>query len=317
MPAVTVIARPVEPRDFTDRFSALGTALANESIEVTARITSVVSRIAFRESQRVEAGQLLVELDAREIRADVAVAEAALAQSRSQYERSRKLADERILSASQLEELEARMKMDAAELQAARARLDNYFIRAPFAGMVGLRRVSPGDLVNPGTVMTTLDDTSSIRLEFTVPESFLANLRPGLDVQGQSTVYPGRVFAGTIASVDSRVDAVTRTVTVIARLSNQDNLLKPGMFLTVALERARRQVLMIPEEALSPRQGRQYVFVVAEGRAVEREVEIGARAPGLVEVRSGLAAGDVVVMEGIQRLRDGSPVQLIDQAGTA
>jgi membrane fusion protein (multidrug efflux system) len=309
--AVSVIAATVAPRDFTDRFTALGTARAMESIEVTSRIASVVSRINFSEGQEVAAGALLVELDNKEIRADQAVAEAALAQSRSQFERSRQLADTRIISQSQLEELEAKMKMDEASLQAARARLDNSFIRAPFAGTVGLRRVSLGDLVGPETVITTLDDTRDIRLEFSVPESFLSELQLSMTITAESAVYPGRPFGGRVTSIDSRVDPVTRAVTAIATIPNPDRMLKPGMFLTIRLERSRRQVLMVPEEALSPRQGRQYVFVVVDGRAVEREVELGARSPGLAEVREGVAAGDVVVTEGIQRLRDGVPVQVL------
>jgi membrane fusion protein (multidrug efflux system) len=132
-----------------------------------------------------------------------------------------------------------------------------------------------------------------------------------MGIAAGSAVYPGRHFDGVVTSIDSRVDRVTRSVTVIANIPNPDRLLKPGMFLTVALERARREVLMVPEEALSPRQGKQYVFLVRNGRAVEREVEIGARSPGLVEVRQGLAAGDVIVTEGIQRLRDGVPLQLL------
>ncbi len=311
MGLVSVLAATVTARDFNDRFTALGTARAAESIQVTSRIASVVSRINFGEGQDVPAGQLLVELDSREIRADLAVAEAALQQSRSQFERSRQLADTRIISQSQLEELEANMKMNEAQVQAAKARVENASIRAPFAGTLGLRRVSPGDLVGSDTVITTLDDTRSIRLEFTVPENFLAEIHKGMSIIAGSVVYPGQEFRGTVISVDSRVDPVTRSVTVIAQVPNTERLLKPGMFLTVILERARRQVLMVPEEALSPRQGKQYVFLVRDGRAVEREVEIGARSPGLVEVRTGIAAGDVIVTEGIQRLRDGVPLQVL------
>jgi membrane fusion protein (multidrug efflux system) len=309
--AVSVVASSIIPQDFIDRFTALGTARATESIQVTARISSVISRIAFTEGQDVAAGQLLVELDSREIRADLAMAEASLQQSRSQFERSRQLGDTRVISQSQLEELEARMKMDEAQVQAARARLDHAFVRAPFSGTVGLRRVSLGDLVGPDTMITTLDDTRTIRLEFTVPENFLSQLEMGMSISAQSSVYPGRAFTGTVISIDSRVDPVTRVVTIIAKIPNDDRLLKPGMFLTVELARARRQVLMVPEEALAPRQGRQYVFLVQNGRAVEREVQIGARSPGLAEIRSGVLAGDVVVTEGIQRLRDGAPVRLV------
>ncbi|MGH2362555.1 MAG: efflux RND transporter periplasmic adaptor subunit, partial [bacterium] len=280
-------------------------------IQVTSRIASVVSRINFTEGEDVPAGQLLVELDNRETRADLAVAEASLQQSRSQYERSRQLADTRVISESQMDELEAKMKMDQAQVQAARARLDNAFIRAPFAGTVGLRRVSLGDLVDSNTVITTLDDARTVRLEFTVPENFLSELHLGLSIKAESAAYPGSAFAGTVTSIDSRVDPVTRALTVIAKIPNPERLLKPGMFLTVTLERERRQVLMVPEEALSPRQGKQYLFLVENGRAVEREVELGARTPGLAEIRSGISAGDVVVLEGIQRLRDGVPVRLL------
>jgi membrane fusion protein (multidrug efflux system) len=314
MAPVSVLAATVAARDFNDRFTALGTAHAAESIQVTSRISSVVSRINFTEGQEVTTGQLLVELDSKEIRADLAVAEASLQQSRSQFERSRQLADTRVISQSQIEELEANMKVNEAQVQAARARLDNAFVRAPFAGMLGLRRISLGDLVGPDTLITTLDDTRSIRLEFTVPENFLAEIRKEMPIAATSVVYPGKPFDGTVSSIDSRVDPVTRSVTVIARIPNVERLLKPGMFLTVALERARRQVLMVPEEALSPRQGKQFVFLVQDGRAVEREVQIGARSPGLVEVRTGLAAGDVIVTEGIQRLRDGVPLQVLSNS---
>jgi membrane fusion protein (multidrug efflux system) len=309
--AVAVLASAVAPMDFTDRFTALGTARATESIEVTSRIASVVSRINFTEGQDVAAGALLVELDSKEIAADLAVAEASLQQSRSIYERSRQLGDTKIISQSQLEELEAKMKMDAAQVQAARARLDNAFIRAPFPGTVGLRRVSVGDLVGPDTTITTLDDTRSIRLEFSVPEGFLGILRTGMPVRAASVVYPDREFGGNVTSIDSRVDPVTRAVTVIARIPNAERLLKPGMFLTIGLERDRREVLMVPEEALSPRQGKQYVFLVRDGRAVEQEVEVGSRTPGLAEIRSGVAVGDIVVTEGVQRLRDGLPVRVL------
>ncbi|KAA0208871.1 MAG: efflux RND transporter periplasmic adaptor subunit [Proteobacteria bacterium] len=309
--AVAVLATKVAPRDFMDRTTALGTARAAESIEVTSRISSTVSEIRFREGQDVAAGALLVQLDNREISAALALAEASLRQSRSQYERSLPLAKTGVLSASQIEELEAKMKMDQAQAQSARARLADTSIRAPFAGTVGLRRISVGDLVGPDTVITTLDDTREIRLEFTVPEIFLGEVSAGMTIRARSNVYPDRDFTGRVSSIDSRVDPVTRAITVVAGIPNDDRRLKPGMFLTVALERSRKGVLMVPEEALSPRQGKQYVYLVQQGRALERQVEIGARSPGLVEIREGLVAGDVIVTEGIQRLRDGLPVEVL------
>jgi membrane fusion protein (multidrug efflux system) len=307
---VAVIAKRVAPQDFTDRFTALGTARANESIEVTSRTSSIVTRIGFREGQRVRAGDLLVALDTRQELADVNLAEAQLKQAQSQFERSKALAATRAVSAADLDQLAANLAVAEAQLRGAQARLDQLYIRAPFAGTVGLRKVSLGDLVGPDTTITTLDDTSVIKLEFGVPEAFLGEIARGLQVTGTSAVYPERRFRGTVTSIDPRVDPTTRSVVVVAEVPNGDGLLKPGMFLSLNLEKRRENVLLIPEEALVPREGRQFVYLVQDGKAVEQEVAVGGRAPGLAEVRSGVAAGDLVVVEGTQRLRDGSPVQV-------
>ena len=308
---IAVIAKPVIAQSYVDRFTALGTARANESIEVTARISSVITTINFIEGQQVEAGDLLVELDNAEIRANLNMAEASLKQKRSQFRRSNTLGETRVVSDAELEELEAGVLMAEAEVRGARARLDNSYIKAPFSGTVGLRRVSPGDLVGPDTVITTLDDTNTIKLEFTIPESFLASLEPGQTIEAASTVYPDRTIDGTVSTIDPRVDPVTRSLTVIAVIANDDNLIRPGMFLTVDLESERSDVLLIPEEALVPRQGRQFVFIIEDGHAVEKQVELGARAPGLAEIRSGLDVGDILITEGVQKVRSGVPVEIL------
>jgi membrane fusion protein (multidrug efflux system) len=305
---VTVITRKIEPRSFTDRFTALGTARANEAIEVTSRTASVVTRINFKEGQRVPAGQVLVELDTRQESANVSLAEAQLQQAQSQYDRSKALAQTMAVSQADLDRLQADLLVARAQLRGAQARLDTLIVRAPFAGKVGLRRVSLGDLVGPDTVITTLDDTSIMKLEFGVPEAYLADLEVGMTIQAESAVYADRRFTGTVRTIDSRVDAVTRSVTVIATVANADGALKPGMFLSTALEQTRTNVLLVPEEALVPREGRQFVFVVEDGQAREREVALGGRAPGYAEVRSGLTAGTLVITEGTQRVRDGAAV---------
>ncbi|MEQ1802205.1 MAG: efflux RND transporter periplasmic adaptor subunit [Gammaproteobacteria bacterium] len=309
-PPVAVVTKQVALQSFVDRFTALGTARANESIEVTARTTSVVTRINFREGQRVRTGDVLVELDNKQEGADLRLAEAQLKQAENQYGRSQTLAVSQAVSAADLDQLEANVLVARAQVQGARARLDRLSIRAPFAGTVGLRKVSLGDLVGPDTVITTLDDTSVIKLEFGIPENFVSDLKSGMTIVADSTVYPDQRFKGTVTSIDSRVDAVTRAVTVLATVPNGDSLLKPGMFLTVALEKKRDNVLMIPEEALVPREGRQYVFIVEDGKAVEREVALGVRAPGLAEIRSGLESGALVITEGTQRVRTGGAVQV-------
>lgn len=308
---VAVIATEVATRNYVDRFTALGTARANESIEVTSRISSIVTGIHFTEGQHVETGALLVELDSAEIRANLARAEASLKQKRSQYKRSQTLGETRVVSDAELEELEAGVLMAEADVRGARARLDNSYIRAPFAGTVGLRHVSLGDLVGSDTLITTLDDTGTIKLEFTIPETFLSSLEPGQPIEAQSNVYPDRRFVGIVGTIDSRIDPVTRSLTVRAEMPNDDDAILPGMFLTVAVEKERENVLLIPEEALVPRQGRQFVFVIEDGKAVERQVELGARTPGLAEIRSGLIEGDTIITEGTQKVRNGAAVEIV------
>jgi membrane fusion protein (multidrug efflux system) len=306
---VNVITEVVEPRPLVDEVDAIGTVLADESVEITSRVTSLVTRIAFREGQLVQEGDLLVELENQEIRAELAVAEASLSESRSQYERARQLADTQAISASSLEELLAAMQVAEAEVQAVRARLENTLVRAPFSGKVGLRRVSPGGLVNPGTVITTLDDLDPIKLEFSVPEAFLGVLREDLVVLARSPALQGREFPGRIDSIDTRLDPVSRSILVRAILQNEEDLLKPGMFLTVGLQMRRSDVLMAPEEAVVPERGQHFVYVVTgDDRAARRQVELGQRIPGAVEIVSGLTAGERVITEGTQKVREGAEV---------
>jgi membrane fusion protein (multidrug efflux system) len=177
---------------------------------------------------------------------------------------------------------------------------------------VGLRRVSVGSLVNPGAVITTLDDTSTIKLDFTVPETFLADVTPGLAITARSAAYPAQAFVGKVSSVDSRIDPTTRSVTVRALVPNPSGLLKPGMFLTVLLSRGAADALLIPEQALVPEQGDVFVFVIKDGVAEKRLVRTGQRRVGEVQVVQGLAAGESVVTEGTQKLRNGVSVKLLE-----
>jgi membrane fusion protein (multidrug efflux system) len=311
-PAYVTLA-PVRSERVSQKLEALGNARANESVDISSKTSNIVKAVTFRDGERVRRGQLLVQLDDAQVRADVSAAEAALTESESQYNRSRELLSTQVLSKSSYEQLEATMKSNRAKLQAAQARLEDTVIRAPFSGRVGLRRVSVGTLISPGAVITTLDDTSVIKLDFSVPENALAALREGLSVRASAPAFPGRVFAGKVASIDSRVDMATRSVTVRALLANEDGALKPGMFLNVSLANDERQALVIPEEALTPEAERQYVFVVADGKAERREVRIGGRRPGSVEIVAGLHSGEQVVVEGTQKVRDGSAVQAAEK----
>lgn len=308
-----VVIQAVELQPMVDEIQALGTAKSNESIDIQPRISSLIERILFEEGQLVEQGELLVELENREIVAGVELARASLSESQSLYDRSKSLADTQAISASYLEELFAQVRVDKAQVEAAKARLANTIIRAPFAGRVGLRRVSPGSFVENSTVITTLDDVSKIKLDFSVPEAFLTAVSDGMAILASSLVYPDRVFAGTVASVDTRLDPVSRSVQVRAIIPNPKGLLRPGMFMTVDLQRDRGDVLLAPEQAIVPEGTAQYVFVIANGVAEKRAVILGRRIPGFVVISSGLTAGESVVTEGTHKVRDGSKVEILDQ----
>jgi len=305
---VNVLVAPVRSEKISFELEALGTTRASESVDVTSKVVNQITAIRFTEGQQVRRGEVLVELDAVQVRADLAAAEAALAESRSQYQRSRELYTTKILSDSQLEQIEATFKGNEARVASARARVADTVIRAPFDGRVGLRRVSVGTLISPGTVITTLDDTRTVKLDFTIPETFLSVVQPGLEIAARSVAYPDETFRGTVSGVDSRVDAATRAVTVRALLPNKAGLLKPGMFLTVRLSRGAIDALLVPEEALVPEQGDVFVYVVKDGKAAKRKVRIGERRVGDVRVIEGLAVGESVVTEGTQKLRDGATV---------
>lgn len=296
-----------------DEIEALGTAGANESIEIQPRVSSIIERIHFEEGQLVNKGDLLIELENNEIVAGLAVARAALSESRSLYDRSKSLADTQAISASSLEQLLAQVKVNEAQVQAAQARLDNTRIRAPFSGRVGLRRVSPGSFVNTSTVITTLDDIGKIKLDFSVPETFMTVLSTGMAINAQSLVYPDRTFTGVVQSIDTRLDPVSRSIRVRAIVPNADAALKPGMFLTVDLQRDRGEVLLAPEQALVPEGSRQYVYVLVGGVAEKRAVTLGQRIPGFVVIDSGLISGEAIITEGTHKVSDGTPVEVLEQ----
>ena len=311
-PVIPVVATPARTEHLSLEVEALGTARASESIDVTSKVANLVTAIRFTEGQQVRKGDILVELDGAQARADLAVADAALKESASQLQRSRELYATKVLSDQQIEQIESTYSANVARVAAARSRLNDTVIRAPFNGRVGLRRASVGGLVAPGTVITTLDDTSTIKLDFTVPERVVAAMKPGLTLEAKSVAYPGKVFEGKVASVDSRVDPNTRSVVVRALVPNGDGLLKPGMFLNVHLSRGTADVLVVPEESLVPEQGDVFVYVVQDGKASKRKIQTGQRSVGTVQVTDGLQAGEIVVTEGTQKLRDGASVSVTE-----
>lgn len=311
---VPVVISRAAPMTFVDRIEALGTARANESVEVTAKVTDTVQRVNFEDGKDVKAGEVLVELTRTEEAALLDEAVATLAEAQQQFERIEDLVRRGSASRARLDEQTRIRDAAKARVDALEARLSDRLIRAPFSGVLGFRQVSPGTLISPGTVITTLDDIDVIKLDFPVPENFIGALRPGLAIEALTPAYQDREFKGTITTIESRVDPATRSVRVRAEIPNPDHVLRPGMLMTVEVIKARAEVLAVPEEALVPISDRQYVYRLKDDNTVERvQVEIGRRHPGVVEVTSGLEPGDRVVTEGSVRLRPGMAVQIREE----
>jgi len=312
-----VVVAPAEIRSFPLSAEALGNARANESVDIRPKITATLTEILFEEGQTVAAGDVLVKLDNLEPVADLAAANAALVESEASYQRSSELFKTNVGSESQLLQDEARKIANEAMVSVAQARMAETIVRAPFAGRIGLRRVSLGSLVGPGTVITTLDDTDTIKVDFDLPEVFLSRLATGLTVRARSAAWPDQEFTGTVSSVDTRVDTVSRTVRVRSVMPNDNGYLRPGMFLTVTLLNESIEALVIPERALIPERSVQYVFVVGDNQLAERRVvSIGRRRPGEVEILDGLSAGEMVIVDGTQKARDGRAVKVLTRAAS-
>ncbi|EGN75339.1 RND family efflux transporter, MFP subunit [Idiomarina sp. A28L] len=311
--AANVVGTQARIMEFRDVIEGLGTAQARESVDVMARVSQSVKQIYFSDGEDVAEGQLLVTLQDREEQARVQELEFRLADGRRQLQRLRELAQENAASRSMIEEQEVRVQQTEAELEVARSRLAELTISAPFAGRLGTRRVSPGQLVRPGDVITTLDDISPIYVDFAVPELYLPSLAAGQNVAAISAAYPGREFAGQIESVASRVDPVTRSIMVRAAVKNESRELRPGMLLRIELERRVDHTLMVPETAVIPIRNEHFVYKVEEDRAIRTTITVGRRLPGWVEITSGIAEGDMIIVEGTIRVRDGLPVSLTQQ----
>jgi membrane fusion protein (multidrug efflux system) len=307
-PATSVIVSPARLAEFADRIEALGTLTANESVALTASVTETVSAIHFDDGDRVEQGQVLVEMTSGEEHAQLEEARATVNEAYRQYQRVVSLETQGTAAKSLLDERKREWETAKARLAAIESRLADRLIKAPFAGVLGLRDLSVGALVEPGDLITTLDDDSVMKLEFQVPSTYLEVLRPGLAITATTRAYAGRSFQGQVKAVDSRVDAATRAIRVRALLPNPEQILKPGMLMQVELLKQPRQSIVIPEEALMPQGDRQFVLLVDQARGnqvVRREVTIGGRRPGEVEVIDGLQPGDAVITHGTLKVRPG------------
>lgn len=308
-----VIVAPVRQlSDFADTVEALGTTRANESVDITANVTETVEEIHFSDGQQVKKGDILVILNKSEEEAELKASQALLDERRAAYQRASELEQKQAMSTAILKEREAVLKQTEGNIEAIKARIADRLIRAPFDGVLGLRNISPGTLVRPGDLITTIDDLDPMKVDFQVPSVFLQSLYAGLPVEGKVLALGNRTFTGRINMISTRADPVTRTLTVRALLPNEGQMLKPGLLMSMTLSHNLRPALFIPEEALIQRDTRAFVLVVTDlgGKIVakERQIITGRRTPGAIEVVDGLQAEDKVIVHGLMQVKDGDNV---------
>ena len=314
-----VRAAVVKRTQIADRVEALGTTAAWDSVELRPVVSETVRSLHFEDGQAVRRGALLVELEQDEERAQLGEARANLQEQERELRRIEDLVARRLVARTELDARATLRDVARARLAGAEAALADRTLRAPFDGVLGLRRVSPGALVGPDTLITTLDDISTLQLDFTVPAAQLGALHNGATLLATNPTFEGREFSGTVAATEARLNPVERSLTARARIDNPDGMLKPGMLMQVRIQSRPRDALVVPEEAIIHHQRSHFVLLVVRddsNRLLRREVSVGARTAGSAEILAGLAEGDLIVVEGLNTARPGEQADLLGVVGT-
>ena len=312
---VPVEVTPAELGTIRERIEAVGSTLARQAVDIVALSSGRIAEIAFTPGERVEEGAVLIRLDDQAEQAAVAESQAMLREAELALNRARTLRTNNTVAQATVDELEAAYLGADARLDGAQKQLADRTVQAPFAGVVGIRGIDIGARVDDETVLTTLDDLAEIEIEFSVPEIFFGRVRREQLVEATSTAFPGETFAGRIETIDSRIGQVSRAFRVRAVLPNPDLELPAGMFMHVSVVLEERPAVLIPEQAVLAEGGSTYAYTVADGRVERRRIRLGQREAGTVEVLDGLVADETVVQTGLQRLRDGAEVRILNGPG--
>ncbi len=316
-PAVAVVTSSVRRGPANQRVESVATLLADESVVIRAEIDGRIGALDVQEGQPVDKDHVLVTLNPAEYRAEVDQREAGVALGELKFKRARDLLAKRVMSTQEYDEMDAALKAARAALALARARLNKTVLRAPFSGILGLRRISPGDYVKKGQDLVNLEAIDPIKIDLRIPERHAAQVRPSQRILVNVEAFPEAVFEGEIYAVDPRVDEASRSLRVRGRIPNQHLKLRPGMFARASLILSvREDALWVPEQALVPMASGQFVYRAVGGKAVLTQVTTGTRVPGEVEITAGLGLGDIVVTEGYAKLQDGVPIEATDWCDT-
>jgi membrane fusion protein (multidrug efflux system) len=315
--AMPVEAAPVRVGPSRRQIQAVGSLRSNESVIVRPELAGRIAQINFTEGEKVRKGQVLIQIDASVPQAELAQAQAALALAKANYDRAQELVKRSAGTERALDEARWKLRNDEAAVRLAEARLEKYTLNAAFDGVIGLRKISVGEFVNAGTEIVNVEQIDPLKVDFRVPEVFLASLRVGQRIAVTVDALPGREFAGEVYAIDPLVDAGGRAVVIRARIANPDDALRPGLFARVALVVDEKpDAVFVAEQSLVPINDQHFVFKVVDGaqggKAVAfTRVKLGERRKGEVEVLEGLQAGDVVVTAGLLKVRDGMAVQVM------
>jgi membrane fusion protein (multidrug efflux system) len=307
---VRAVVALVEERPIEEKIFLVGNLAPTELVDLRSELDAKVIGLGFEEGDQVQTGQVLVRLDDSKLQAELEEAQARYNLARLDFERGESLLESRTISKQQFDQFDASFEAAAAQLQLVRERLRDSVIKAPFDGQMTERRVSPGQYVDTGELLSTLVQITPLKVEFNVPERYLGQIDLDQQIDISTVAYPGQRFGGRVYFISPRLDEDTRTVLVKAYIDNEERLLKPGMFANLDLIfRASGDALVIPETAISYRGDEATVVVVnEEDRAEFRSVSVGLRLSGLAEITDGLSVGERVVVEGSQKLSPGTAV---------
>ncbi|MEO6068549.1 MAG: efflux RND transporter periplasmic adaptor subunit [Gemmatimonadales bacterium] len=309
MPPMPVDVDTARRGRVVDAVRATGRIEAIQSIELRPDESGRVTALMFREGQHVAAGTALVKIDDAMLKAQAAKAEAERDLAKQKLERSNRLRTDNATSPADYEEAAAGARAADAALAALQLQIERTTVRAPFAGVVGRRFVSLGDYVTSSTRLLALQTTDPQRAVIEIPERHAADLRSGQSLEFSVAAYPGRTFRATVEFVDPTVQEVGRTILVKARAPNGAGLLKAGMFVEARLATGTRAgAIIVPEDAIQPLRTANVVWAIVDGKAARRTVQLGARTAGVVEILSGVAAGEQVVVGGLERMQEGMAV---------
>jgi len=307
---VPVLIDTVGERRDSVTLQAIGTARAINSVMLFADSDGLVIELPVHAGDRVAKDDLILRLDDRQERLAVSLAKTRVDDAESALERTQSLKNSNVKSAANVRDDEVTLERARLELRQARETLADRTLTAPFAGIVGIPKIEVGDRISDTTQVVSLDDRSSLQVEFEVAERYFARLSDGMAIRARTPSRPDQVIEGAITRIDSRIDPVARTVLVRATFPNADDTLRPGMSLGVTLNLEGPMLATVPELSVQWRDGKSYVWRIRDGKAERVDVTARRRLNQTVLVEGDLTPGDQVVVEGVQRLRPGAEVRI-------